>query len=56
MRPIYGRFALFWLCVYPLLAWPMFPAGCWLFVWRTIRKLDLALNRLRVSRAVTLKS
>ena len=56
MRPIYGRFALFWLCVYPLLAWPMFPAGCWLFVWRTIRKLDLALNRMRVSRAVTPKS
>ena len=55
-RPIYGRFALYWLCVYPLLAWPMFPAGCWLFVWRTLRKLDLALDRMRVSRAITPKS
>jgi len=55
MRPIYGRFALYWLCVYPLLAWPMFPAGCWLFVWRTLRKVDLALDRRRVSHAVPLK-
>ena len=53
MRPIYGRFALYWLCVYPLLAWPMFPAGCWLLLWRTVRKLDRALDRLRVSRAAT---
>ena len=47
MRPVYGRLPLFWLCVWPILAWPMLPAGGWLFLWRTIRRADLALNRLR---------
>jgi len=47
MRPIYSRLPLFWVCVWPILAWPMLPAGAWLFLWRTIRRIDLALNRLR---------
>jgi glycosyltransferase involved in cell wall biosynthesis len=51
MRPIYRRFPLFWLCTYPLLVWPMLPAGAWLALWRTIRKIDLWLNR-RVSSAI----
>jgi abequosyltransferase len=47
MRPVYGGFALFWLCVWPLLAWPMPLAGCWLALWRGIRYADRALNRAR---------
>jgi hypothetical protein len=54
MKPIYGRFTLFWLCVYPLLAWPMLPAGAWLALWRTIRKLDLWLNR-RLRSAIAIR-
>jgi hypothetical protein len=45
MRPIYGRFPLFWLCVWPVLAWPMPLAGAWLALWRAIRRFDCALNR-----------
>ena len=52
MKPIYGSLPLFWLCTYPLLAWPMLPAGGWLAIWRIIRKLDLWLNR-RLSSAIT---
>jgi glycosyltransferase involved in cell wall biosynthesis len=51
MKPIYKRFPLFWLCTYPLLAWPMLPAGAWLALWRAIRKIDLWLNR-RLSSAI----
>jgi abequosyltransferase len=47
MRLIYGRFPLFWLCVYPILAWPMLLAGAWLAVWRAIRRVDRAVNRRR---------
>ena len=50
MRPIYGRFPLFWLCVYPILTWPMPLAGAWLALWRGIRRLDRGLNRWRGSR------
>jgi len=47
MRPIYRHLPLFWFCTYPLLAWPMLPAGAWLALWRAIRKIDLWLNRRR---------
>ena len=46
MLPIYGRTPFFWLCTWPLLAWPMFPAGAWLALWRGIRHLDRSLHRL----------
>lgn len=45
MCPVYGRFLLFWLCVWPVLAWPMPLAGAWLALWRAIRRVDRALNR-----------
>jgi glycosyltransferase involved in cell wall biosynthesis len=51
MKPIYGHLALFWVCAYPLLAWPMFPAGCWLALWRTIRRVDRLLHRRRYGMA-----
>jgi abequosyltransferase len=54
MKPIYRRFPLFWLCTYPLLAWPMLPAGGWLALWRTIRKLDRWLNR-RLHSAIAIR-
>jgi abequosyltransferase len=54
MKPIYGRFPLFWLCVYPLLAWPMLPAGGWLALLRTIRKIDRWLNR-RLHSAIAIR-
>jgi abequosyltransferase len=47
MRPRYGRLLLFWLCVYPILVWPMLPAGGWVLLWRTVRRIDLFVNRLR---------
>jgi abequosyltransferase len=47
MRPIYGRFPLFWLGVYPILEWPMPLAGAWLGLWRAIRRVDRAVNRRR---------
>ena len=50
MKPFYGHLALFWVCVYPLLSWPMFPAGCWVILWRTLRRVDRLLHRLRPQR------
>jgi abequosyltransferase len=47
MRPLFGRLALFWICVYPILVWPMLPAGGWLWMWRLVRRIDLFVNRLR---------
>ena len=51
MRPIYGRFPLFWVCAWPILSWPMPLAGAWLALWRTIRRVHRALAR-RVYRSV----
>lgn len=45
MRPVYGRFPLFWVCVWPLLTWPMPLAGAWLAIWRAIRRVDRAIDR-----------
>jgi abequosyltransferase len=45
MKPFYGHLPLFWLCVYPLLTWPMPLAGGWLALWRGIRSIDRLLNR-----------
>ena len=40
MRPVYGGRWQFWFWTWPLLAWPMLPAGGWLFFLRKLRKLD----------------
>ena len=47
MRPIYGRFAMFWICAWPILTWPMPLAGAWLALWRFIRRLDRARQHSR---------
>lgn len=46
MRQVYGDRVLFWILAWPLLAWPMLPAGGWLAFLRILRRADLALNRL----------
>ncbi len=46
LRPLYGRFAIFWIATWPLLVLPMLPAGLWLALLRGIRHIDRTLNRL----------
>lgn len=46
MLPVYGDRLMFWIVTWPLLAWPMLPAGGWLALIRILRRADLALNRL----------
>jgi len=46
MRPLYGRFAFFWIGTVPLLVLPMPLAGAWLAVLRGIRQLDRLLSRI----------
>jgi hypothetical protein len=55
MLPEYGNRLTFWIVAWPILAWPMLPAGGWLALLRIVRRADLALNRflhkpLRTSR------
>lgn len=50
MRAIYGHRWRFWIFTWPLLVWPMFPAGVWLAGLRLLRKLDLQCQRMRSSR------
>jgi hypothetical protein len=50
LRPIYGRFPLFWICAWPILSWPMPLAGAWLALWRGIRGIHRALARRRYQR------
>ena len=49
MRPLYGRFAIFWIATWPLLVLPMPLAGAWLAILRATRHLDRALSRIRHS-------
>lgn len=46
MRPVYGDRWQYWFWTWPLLAWPMFPAGVWLFLLRRLR----AMGRWRMDR------
>ena len=46
MLPEYGNRLAFWIVAWPLITWPMLPAGGWLALLRIIRRADLALNRL----------
>ena len=41
MRRYYGRRPAFWVLTWPLLRWPMLPAGAWLAALRAIRRIDL---------------
>lgn len=49
MRRYYGSRPAFWVLTWPLLTWPMLPAGSWLAGLRGIRKLDLWSFRRRPS-------
>lgn len=40
MKPVYGDRWQFWFWAWPLLAWPMFPAGVWLFMLRKLRGME----------------
>lgn len=40
MKPVYGNRWQFWFWAWPLLAWPMLPAGAWLFMLRKLRTLS----------------
>ncbi|HZL26622.1 MAG TPA: glycosyltransferase [Acidobacteriaceae bacterium] len=47
MRRAYGDRPRFWVLTWPLLAWPMLPAGAWLALLRGVRHVDAALERAR---------
>jgi glycosyltransferase involved in cell wall biosynthesis len=47
MRPVYGDRLRFWFFTWPLLSWPMLPAGAWLAVLRVLRRVHLGLHRRR---------
>jgi abequosyltransferase len=47
MRRAYGDRLRFWMLTWPLLAWPMLPAGGWLAMLRGVRKVDRAVERFR---------
>ena len=53
LQPFYGKLPIFWICVVPLLRWPMLLAGAWLALWRVIRKIDYFLNHRRFKPFIT---
>jgi glycosyltransferase involved in cell wall biosynthesis len=47
MRGAFGGNPVYWVIAWPLVAWPMLPAGGWLLLWRTVRRVDRWVTLLR---------